>query len=366
MSSDSYWQGPIAAEPDFENVLAVLRGEVPARPTLMELFMNGPLYRKVVGPGRVAEIEAQDELPVEWLLRIEGFRTLGYDYASVSASDFYLPKGKRESKHTRSLNDGALITDRESFERYQWPEPEDFPSDRLERVKRWLPEGMKLIAIGPCGVMENTVQLCGYENLCLMVFDDPELVGQVFDAVGERLVRYYREAVQHETVGAIWANDDWGFKTQTMLAPEDMRRYVIPWHARMAEVAHAAGKPSVLHSCGCLDEVVEDVIEVIGHDGRHSYEDAIRPVEQVYEELVGRIAVIGGMDMDFVCRATPDEVFERSRAMLERAAGRGGYALGTGNSVPEYVPDENYFAMLAAAWEHRPGYALPARSVVGA
>ena len=32
--------------------------------------------------------------------------------------------------------------------------------------------------------------------------------------------------------------------------------------------------------------------------------------------------------------------------MLERAEPYGGYALGTGNSVPDYVPDENYFAMI--------------------
>jgi uroporphyrinogen decarboxylase len=109
----------------------------------------------------------------------------------------------------------------------------------------------------------------------------------------------------------------------------------------------------VLHSCGCLDAVIDDVIGTIGHDGKHSYEDAITPVEQAYEQLAGRIAVIGGIDVDFVCRSAPAAVYERSRAMLERAATRGGYALGTGNSVPEYVPEENYFAMLTAVWETR-------------
>jgi uroporphyrinogen decarboxylase len=353
LTEKSWWRGPVTAEPDFGNVLSVLRCEVPARPTLMELFMNDRLYRKAIGPEECARIESQDELPPDWLRRVLGFRALGYDYASVSSSDFRLRKGRTESKATKSLNDGALITDRESFERYEWAEPEDFPSDRLDRVGAELPEGMKLIVIGPGGVLENVVQLCGYENLCLMVFDDPGLVEEVFAAVGERLVRYYRDAVRYETVGAVWANDDWGFKTQTMLSPDDMRRFVIPWHARIAEVAHAAGRPTVLHSCGCLSAVMDDVVEVIGHDGKHSYEDAIQPVEQVYEDLAGRIAVIGGIDVDFVCRSTPEEVYRRSKAMLERAADRGGYALGTGNSVPEYVPEENYFAMLSAVWETR-------------
>jgi uroporphyrinogen decarboxylase len=57
--------------------------------------------------------------------------------------------------------------------------------------------------------------------------------------------------------------------------------------------------------------------------------------------------------VDFVCRSTPAEVHARSRAMLERAGARGGYALGTGNSVPEYVPLEKYFAMISAANRER-------------
>jgi len=50
-----------------------------------------------------------------------------------------------------------------------------------------------------------------------------------------------------------------------------------------------------------------------------------------------------------VCRSTPKEIYSRASAMLERSADRGGYALGTGNSVPAYVPYENYIAMIAAA-----------------
>ncbi|MFW5982426.1 MAG: uroporphyrinogen-III decarboxylase-like protein, partial [Candidatus Brocadiia bacterium] len=65
------------------------------------------------------------------------------------------------------------------------------------------------------------------------------------------------------------------------------------------------------------------------------------------------IAVLGGIDVDYVCRKQPGEIYERSRAMLERASDRGGYAPGTGNSVPDYVPDEHYFAMITAALEAR-------------
>lgn len=58
---------------------------------------------------------------------------------------------------------------------------------------------------------------------------------------------------------------------------------------------------------------------------RHSYEDNICPVETAYERLHGRIAIAGGIDMNL---------------------------LGTGNSVPEYIPLENYCALTRAALEH--------------
>jgi uroporphyrinogen decarboxylase len=138
-----------------------------------------------------------------------------------------------------------------------------------------------------------------------------------------------------------------------MLAPADMRKYVVPWHKKIVEVIHKSGKPAILHSCGNLRLLMDDIIDTIGYDAKHSYEDNIMPVEEAYEEYGDRIAILGGIDVDFVCRATPEEIKKRSAAMLERVKGRGGYALGTGNSVPEYVPQENYFAMISAALEAR-------------
>ena len=358
MSNESFWKGPLSSEPDFENVLASLRCEVPERPTLCELFMNEPLYRRVITDEQSAIVDS-GVIESTDLLNVFAYRNLGYDYATVRACDFRFSSGERKRDKTLSLNDGVVITNRQSFEEYPWPAVSEYSFERLDTIARYLPDGMKLIPIGPGGVLENVITLCGYDNLCLMIHDDPELTAELFDAVGSRLVEYYRTAVEYETVGAIWANDDWGFKTQTMLSPDDMRRFPIPWHAKIAEVAHAAGKPVIMHSCGDLREVYDDVVNVIKHDGKHSYEDAIQPVEEVYEEYRGRFCIAGGIDVDFVCRATPVEVYQRSLAMLERVADRGGYMLGTGNSVPTYVPDENFFALIAAAWSYRDEYTPP-------
>lgn len=332
-------------KPDFDQMLCVLRREKPARPVLFELFLERHLVEAVTGKSW----ENLDDTDVR-KAHISAAAALGYDYVSIHASDFGFPnRGERHGKKTRSLNEGAVITDRESFERYGWQDPVARYRGRLETLAPFLPGGMKFIVLGPGGVLENVIGLTGFDKLCFMLADDPALAEALFNRVGEGLVAYYRQVAGCDSVGALISNDDWGFKTQTMLSPADMRRYVLPWHRRIVETGHAAGKPVILHSCGNLESVMDDVIGM-GYDGKHSYEDVIQPVERAYDAYRGRIAVIGGIDLDFICRSAPEEVFARSRAMLEKTGGEG-YALGSGNSIPYYVPHENYFAMVAAALE---------------
>jgi uroporphyrinogen decarboxylase len=336
-------------EPDFDNLLAVLRRARPNRPTLFEFFLNERLYERLAPAESVPAGPYGPERQV-----IQAYRRAGYDHANVRLPGFDFPTGREFKLRTVSLYGGGLIHDWSSFDAYEWPDPEQAHAGALDVLAQALSQGMKLIAYGPGGVLENVTEIVGFETLCMLLADQPDLVARIFDEVGARLVRYYEIVAQHPAVGACIDNDDWGFKTQTMLSTRQMRRYVFPWHKRIVETVHRTGKPVILHSCGHFERILDD-IGAVGVDGRHSYEDAILPVEQAYERYVDRFAIIGGIDVDFVCRATPEAIYERSRAMLERTAGRGGYALGTGNSVPDYVPDENYFAMIRAAleWDER-------------
>jgi uroporphyrinogen decarboxylase len=331
-------------KPDFKNVLKVLNREKPDRPTLFEFFLNKPLYEKLAGKEIVASNSDWQWNTVCPVL-INGFKNAGYDYVTVQGSTFAFPNNEIEQKKTISLNAGNMIYDRESFTKYPWPNPEDFDYSQLETANKMLPDGMKLIVCGPGGVLENAIALVGYERLCMLSFDNPTLVGDIFDAIGERLARYYKICASYKSVGALISNDDWGFKTQTMLSPRDMREYVIPWHKEIVDTIHNAGKPAILHSCGKLDEVMEDIIN-IGFDAKHSYEDAIEPVESFYNRMAGKIAVVGGIDLNFIITSSEQQIAKRAKDMLRLSEKKGGYALGTGNSVPEYVPDEKYFAMI--------------------
>ena len=335
-------------EPDFENMLKVLRNGVPDRPVLFELFMNRKLYEAVNGCGPAGE----DELSLA-RFTVDGFRNLGYDYATLYGSAFRFPTHEFAKGETVSLNGGAVIRDEESFDAYEWPDPDAFDYSTLGKVGRYMPDGMKLMVMGPGGVLENVINLAGFDNLCYMVYDAPELVQRLFDEVGRRIVRYYENSLQYDTVGFVSSNDDWGFNTQPMLSPELMRKYVIPWHRKIVDAVHAAGRPVILHSCGNLKTLFDDIV-ALGYDAKHSFEDGIFPIEEAYEAWHDRIPLLGGFDVDYVIRRPAEEIRRRVAAMLERTKDRGGWAVGTGNSVPEYIPIPQYLAMVETAIGYDP------------
>lgn len=335
-------------EPNFNNLLDIFSGRKPERPTLFEFYLNNDLEEELAGRKECTDFD-------DYLARkIEAFRVAGYDYVTISTSGFYFTADtKIDGKETKSLNDGHIITDWESFEKYEWADPVDSYDGLVERIAGKLPEGMKFNVSGPNGVLENVIGLVGYDNLCFMIADEPELVEAIFDEVGSRLVSYYKHALSIDSVGMIISNDDWGFNTQTLLSVADMKKYVFPWHQKIIEAAHSVGKPVVIHSCGCMDQII-DLFGADGElpfDGKHSYEDNIKPVEQAYEEYKSRFAVMGGIDLDFLVRKTPDEVYKRACDLIEQTNGCVRFGMGSGNSIPPYVPNENYYAMILAAVE---------------
>ena len=208
---------------------------------------------------------------------------------------------------------------------------------------------MKLLGFSNGGILENATDIVGFENLCMLYLLDPELTGEIFHHIGTRLIEFYSIVASMDTVGACVVNDDWGFKTQTMFPPEMMAEYVFPYTRKIVEVIHANHKPAILHSCGNLKEIMDVIIDDLKLDGKHSFEDGIYPVEDAYSWWKDRIAIMGGIDMDFLARKTPGEVYQRALKLLELTSHKGGFALGSGNSIPDFIPMDNYLAMLRAA-----------------
>ena len=330
-------------QPNFENLLKVLRREKPERPVLFEIFMDKPVMEYFAG------YTAEKENELEYLkMSIDAFKNAGYDYASTHGCKIGFKTNAHEGKSTTSKNEGAIITDDASFEAYEWPDVSKCDFSRLSKIKSYLPDGMKLMLMGMGGVLENVTSLVGYDNMCFMLFDNPTLLGKVFEMVGQTFYEYYKAALEYDSVGVVLLNDDWGFRTQTLISVADLRKYVFPWHKKIIDLAHDAGRPVILHSCGYANDIMEDII-AMGYDAKHSFEDNILPVEECFKRWGDRIAIMGGLDLEFLIRSPIEDVVPRAKALLDMTADRGGYALGTGNSFAFYIPRDKMEALINVA-----------------
>ncbi|NLO74248.1 MAG: uroporphyrinogen-III decarboxylase-like protein [candidate division WS1 bacterium] len=343
-------------EPDFGRFLQVLGREgEPDRVPFVEFWIDYRAGEPLAGPPP-QDPEASPAYRIKWM------QALGFDYV-MGVHTFGFPRSEYgltaedtsvehpdEKRGWRDEHRGP-IQSWQDFEQYPWPEVQDASFADFEKLERLLPEGMKVLPTLPGGVLENLVDFFGYEQLCFALIEQPDLVRAVVEAIGSRELELVETLADMDCVGALLLNDDLGFKTQTMISPADLRQYVFPWHARIVAAAHRAGKPCMLHACGNVSEVMEDIIGY-GMDAKHSFEDVIQPVAEFKAQYGDRLAVLGGIDVNVLAAGTEEEVREYTRRVIEQCAPGGGWALGSGNSLPNYIPSRNYLAMLDEGKKH--------------
>lgn len=333
--------------PDFNFLAQVLQRKPTSRPVMFEFILGEDKEKMLVEE----EYDVSSELKRN-ITRIKAFRNAGYDFCPIliNGAAFYRKQADHQAVQTKSLNAGAIIVDRDSFNLYAWPDVNQCDFSLLRQLEPYLEGNMKLIPYSYDGILENAIGIIGYENMCYMLYDDEDLLAEVFRKIGEITQEYYLRCLDYPSVGAILCNDDWGFNSQTMLPPAVLRKHVFNWYKKIVSKAHEKRKLAIVHSCGYYQDIIEDLIQDIKFDGKHSFEDNIVPVEKAYSVLKDKIAILGGIDMNFLKSKTPQEVYERSKKLVVKAK-QGGLALGSGNSIPNYIPKENYLAMLKAGLE---------------
>jgi uroporphyrinogen decarboxylase len=147
-------------------------------------------------------------------------------------------------------------------------------------------------------------------------------------------------------VVALFPGDDWGFRSGTLISRQHLRDLILPWHASYSHIAHEKGLRYFLHSCGNVYGLMPDLIDVVKIDAKHSFEDAVLPVEKFLAGYGDRVAALGGLDVNFVSQASPDEVRRYVHKKINLCAPFGRFAIGTGSSITSYISVENYLAII--------------------
>ena len=345
--------------PNFAELEQVIKGEkAPVRVHLVELGIDEEVARFLI----------ENVFEEEWVPNTEPTRSqfarqrvrlyarMGYDFAPAWAEFRNLPQFKeRTAPDTAALSHGerhwveeggGIIKDWDDFERIGWDAI--VPDLRwLDEMRKGLPEGMKLV-VGTTLFEMILERFLGYQDLFLLSVDNPELVEAVFETWGRKVYDLYSQAIQYPEVGAIFHADDLGFKTATLMSPPFLRKNVFPWFRKYVALAHQHGKTYWYHCCGNVLDIMDELISDVAIDAFHSFQDVIIPVAEFLGRYGGRVAALGGVDMDKLGRMEEPDLRTYVRNILE-ACMPGRFALGSGNTVANYIPVRNYLAMVDEA-----------------
>ena len=116
------------------------------------------------------------------------------------------------------------ITSWEEFEAYPWPDPAAASTRSLEWYQENLPDDMCIIGSGGFAhFAEYLTWLMGYETLCYALYDQRDLVRAISERAMEISRVVLRRILEFDRVKFLWSGDDMGFKTATLISPDDLR-----------------------------------------------------------------------------------------------------------------------------------------------
>jgi uroporphyrinogen decarboxylase len=330
--------------PNIEHLITTLkRGQAPYVP-LIELGIHPVVKEKFLNKNIIT---LQDE--------IEFWHEAGYDYVKLQPGVDFNPGKIGDEKHATFQEDGTIsrkwasegkgiITSIEEFEKYQFPDKHDFDYSKFEKVKKLLPEGMGVI--GQYGdIFTMTWEMMGFESFSFALFENPDLIKSLNNKIGNLVLSMFEYFAQNDVIDVLWFSDDIAYTNGLMMSPAVLHTYFFPWLKKIGDLAKKANKPLLYHTDGVLWDVFDDIIEC-GVDAIHPIEPKAMDIAEVKKKYGSQLCLLGHVDVDLLSRGSEQEVRKKVRENIEKAGNNGGYCVGSGNSVPEYVDYNNYLAML--------------------
>jgi len=239
-----------------------------------------------------------------------------------------------------------------SLDGFKWPDIEEcFDPDWEERARQQVEEQKDYFMIGHIGSgpFERSWMLRGFTEAMMDAAAYPDF----YDELVEQVVNHQMaiiERVLELPVDGIMFDDDWSYQQGVLLGPDRWRRVLKPRLAQIYAFIHAAGKYTLTHCCGSIEEILPDLIE-IGLDVYQGVQPEAKnnnPYE-LKRKYGDKITFWGGLgSQSTIPLGTPNEIrVEVARLCREMGRG-GGYILSPAISVPPETPTENAAAVLEA------------------
>ena len=201
---------------------------------------------------------------------------------------------------------------------------------------------------------ERAWTLRGMENLMIDFLTEPDFVHELFNTIVDYNIAQARKALEYD-IDAVYFGDDWGQQQGLQMEPDVWREFIKPAVARQYAVVRDAGKRVMIHSCGDVDELFDDLIE-IGVNCFNPFQPEVMDVHALMPRYKGRLAFHGGLStQQTLPYGSTDDVRAETQRLLELGAD-GGYIFSPAHAVEGDVPVENILAFTETV-KAQPGYA---------
>jgi len=346
-------------KPDFNRVVTTLQHSEPDRVPLAEAAIAYETMSKFLGK-KVVDSDVASQ--------VEFWTRAGYDYIALTVGMMQPGKVTEDSAISKMLKSVMLrdtadqeddnswnvekrsfIHDEKDFEAFPWEEAAKLDFSRFYEVQRYLPEGMKIIALSG-KIFTLTWMLMGFENFCLNLALKPQFVEKVFEKVAQIQFGALSKIINIPNVAAVWAVDDLAFGTGPMISPKAFRKYVFPWYKEFGNICHKNGLYFFFHSDGVLWDLMDDLID-LGVDALHPIDPTCMDIEEVKQKIGDKLCLIGNISNEILMKGAPEEVAELTKKRIKALAPGGGYCMAAGNSVPEWAKIDNYRAMIETTFK---------------
>ncbi|NQT60003.1 MAG: uroporphyrinogen decarboxylase [Bacteroidetes bacterium] len=291
-------------------------------------------------------------------------QALGPDFLSQVDNCFAIERNeifeKVDSYRTRDMFGAVWLLDQKGdfgiVENCQIPEPAlqgyDFPLPDEQTIRRKCERlvskknetKFKMYTIG-FSLYERAWTLRGVENVLMDMILHPEFITGLLDRIVDYNMAVVKIAMEYPIDG-IFFGDDWGQQKGLIMGPHYWREFIKPQLARQYQFVKDHGLYLCQHSCGDIQEVFPDLIE-IGLDIYNTFQPEIYDVAHIKKTFGDQLTFYGGISTQHVLPfGTPAEVAEETKMMIDIMGRDGGYVAAPTHAMPVDIPVENMLAFL--------------------
>ena len=181
------------------------------------------------------------------------------------------------------------------------------------------------------------------EQLLIAIATDPDWVRDMYETDADLAIAMYEIMKEGGfEFDAAWMYCDLGYRNALLFSPRHFDEQLRPTFRRLFHHFKADGLPVLLHSCGCVREIIPQLIE----DGL----TCLQPLEvkagmdviELKKEFGDRLALMGGIDVRAIADPDPRRVEEEIETKITFAKKGGGYLYHSDHSIPNNVSLERY------------------------